>query len=210
MIPQLALALAPTAINLGMNLFGNKKKSRYERDLGRMADMFSTEASKPITENLDFKAGKKVMDKRDASNRRSINNQSAVVGSTDESKMGMIGRANESYDSNINRLLQSSQRYRDLMRNRELQSRGMMDQAKQARNERFGSKVNAITQGVGAASNAFLMSSVFDPSKPQAQTPTSGFRIPQKQPLPRINYGSVFNSGAGTVPKHAFNWASPG
>ena len=191
-----AAALLPTAINLGANLFGNRRKSGYERQLGRMADMFEAEGAKPITENRDFKSGMKIVGERDRRNRRAVNDRSAATGATDESRIATMQSANEQVDQNISRLLQNAQRYRDLMRNRALRTRGMQEQAKQIRNQQFGQKVNSIVQPLGQAMNAFNMAGVFNTGgNPASIMPGNPQDVPSfnSRSLPTIATPSIFS-----------------
>lgn len=158
---QIGAMLAPTAVNLGANLLRRDKPSPYEQQLSRMATMFESEADSPITENREFKSGMKVVDQYDKQNRRAINNQSAASGSTDEAKIASMGSANQSRDMNIDRLLNNARRYRSLMQNRALQTGGMLENARQNRNAQWQQGLQSITQPLGQASNAFMMSSLF-------------------------------------------------
>ena len=194
-----AAALLPTAVSLGANLLGNRRPSGFEKRLNRMADIFESEGSKPITENRDFKAGMKLVGERDKRNRRAIDNRSAVTGATDESRIATLQSANEQVDANIGRLLQNAQRYRELMQNRALRTRGMKEQAKQFRNQQFGQKLNSIVQPLGQAMNAFNMAGVFNNST-GASGPAFTGRQPQNLPgmfqsgsLPQVNPSSIFS-----------------
>lgn len=179
---QTAAMFAPSLINLGMNLFGNNKKSPLEKKYKRMADLFETEGNQAITENRDFKSGMKIVDSYDKKDRRAINNQSAVTGATDEAKIATMQSANESRDSNINRLLQNAQRYRELMQNKAIRTRGLQHQAKEQRNYQFGQKVNSIVQPLGQATNAFMMSNMFGGSQPvQGMGYQAAAGLPQAQ-----------------------------
>ena len=153
-------ALLPTAINMGANLFGNRE-SPYEQKLSSMAQMFEGEAAKPITQNREFQSGMKIADRYDQDNRKAINNQSAVTGSTDEAKLGMIETANRARDEQVSRLLSNASRYRSLMQNKALRTYGALNQAGMQRNQQFGQRMNQITQPLGQASSAFLMSRAF-------------------------------------------------
>ena len=158
---QLGAMVAPTAVNLTANLFRRNQPSPYEQQLSRMASLFESEAESPITENREFKSGMKLVDRSDEQNRRAINNQSATSGATDEAKIATMGSANETRDMNIDRLLNNARRYRSLMQNRALQTGGMLENARQNRNAQWQQGLQSITQPLGQASNAFIMSSLF-------------------------------------------------
>ena len=190
-----AASLLPTAVNVGMNIFGNRRKSGFEKRLNRMADLFEAEGAKPITENRDFKSGMKIVGERDRRNRRAVNDRSAATGATDESRIATMQSANEQVDQNINRLLQNAQRYRELMRNRALNTRAMQEKAKQFRDQQFGQKVNNIVQPLGQAMNAFNMAGVFDSEDdPSSVIPGKVENIPtfNSRSLPTIATPSIF------------------
>jgi len=158
---QIGAMLAPTAISAGANLFRSNKQSPYEQQLSRMATLFEQEGSAPVTQNREFKSGMKIVDERDRENRRAIDNQSAASGTTDEAKLGHIQTANRSRDANIDRLLNNARRYRQIMQSRALQTSGMLEQARQSRNQDFQGSLQSIINPLGNAANAFVLSDMF-------------------------------------------------
>ena len=158
---QLGAMLAPTAISGLSNLLGNNRQSPYERQLSRMATLFEQEGSAPVTQNREFKSGMKIVDERDRENRRAIDNQSAASGTTDEAKLGHIQTANRSRDSAIDKLLNNARRYRQIMQSRALQTSGMLEQARQSRNQDFQGGLQSIINPLGKAANAFVLSDMF-------------------------------------------------
>lgn len=157
---QIGAALLPTALNFGANMFGNKP-TEFEKKMSSMAQMFEGEAAKPINENREFKSGMKIAERYDQDNRKAINNQSAVTGSTDEAKLGMMESANRARDEQVNRILQNAARYWDLMQNKAVRTFGVASQLNNQRNQQFGERMNAITEPLGKSIAAYFGSKNF-------------------------------------------------
>ncbi|MEX0660494.1 MAG: hypothetical protein WEA58_11475 [Balneolaceae bacterium] len=157
-----ALMLAPSAIKLGSNLLGGgSKPSDFENRLGRMADIFESDAAAPITENREFKSGKTLLDQRDRDNRKMINNQSAITGGTDEAKLANTESANESYNQGLNQLLSIASRFKDRSQDRHLNLLGAAENARANRVSQYGQNLNSILDPVSEAGKAFAMADLF-------------------------------------------------
>lgn len=158
-----ALMLAPTVLRTAGNLFGigKSKKSDYEKNILSMADMFGSDAKGQLTETSAFKAGQTVLNDRDQKVRKNIENQGAVAGATDESKLASVEGANNSYNQGVNQLLQFSNRMRDLNRSRYLNTLGAAEGAKQNRLAKDEQSWANILNPLGQAGNAMAMSELF-------------------------------------------------
>jgi hypothetical protein len=195
---QIGVSLLPTVAKLGANLFRDRSPSPYERQLSRYAQMFDAEASVPLTDNRMFQSGISQIDERDRRNRQAVTNRAAATGGTDESRIASMQSANQAYNSAFQRLMDSAQRYRNLMRNRHMQTLGQQEQAGHFRNMAFNEDVDRIVQPLGRTINSFLLSDIFkSPGKvnpaPEVNAPNALNLLPTTQsPFEETFDGSTY------------------
>ena len=140
---------------------GGSRPSEFENRLGSMAGMLEEQAFQPVQNTTTFKTGKSQLDERDRDNRKAIDNQSAVSGSTDEAKIASMDGANQSYNRGLQDLLSYSQRVRDQNQQRFLNVLGAQEGARQNRTQQYNQNLNSILDPLQQAGQAFAMADVF-------------------------------------------------
>nr|BDD48109.1 hypothetical protein 25 [Balneolaceae bacterium] len=143
-------------------LFRKDKPTKYERRLARITDVLEADATAPLTENRFFKEGSAVIDKRSERNRDATQNTDASTGRTHEASLAATQDNNEADQDAMLRLLTGAERFKQKARSRFLNALGLLESAKQARNQRFNQDMNSIIQPLQGASQAFLLSDIFD------------------------------------------------
>lgn len=163
-IETAALMLAPTGLRIASNILGKGgKPSEYEEQLFRMADIFGSAASVPLTETRAFKSGMSILDEKDDENRRAINNASAVSGSTDEARLANMQDSNENLNRGINRLLEFAKRAKDRNQRLQLSYLGAGERARQNRLNQRQKQFGAVLDPLGEAAGSFAMADLFGP-----------------------------------------------
>ncbi len=126
-----------------------------------MAEMMGMQAFQPVQNTTAYQTGKSQLDERDRDQRKAIDNQSAVSGSTDESKIARLDSSNKNYNRGLQNLLAFSQRVRDQNQNRYLNVLGAKNLAKQNRVRQFNQNLDNIMDPLQSAAAAFNMADVF-------------------------------------------------
>lgn len=154
-----ALMAAPSVFKLGSNLLGLNKgrKSDAEKRINSMTNMLGEEISKPLTETTGFKTGKGMLDTRDRKNRKAVNNNAAVSGATDESKVANMSASNDSYNEGLQSLLSFADRLRRRNRSRYLNLLGTGENMRQNRIAGAQQNLNNVLNPLGNAGKALYM-----------------------------------------------------
>lgn len=163
-----ALGVGSSLAKLGVNAFGLNKgrKSDAERQVESMVKMLGEDISKPLTETTGFKTGKGVLNKRDRKNRKAINNNAAVSGATDESKIANMSSSNEAYNSGMANLLNAAFRLRDRNRSRYLNLLGVGENMRNNRMAKSQAAWNNVLNPLSSAGKSLMMANMlFDKDK---------------------------------------------
>lgn len=162
LLASLGLSLVPSAINALGNLLHGDSDSDYENKLSRMAQLFKRKANRPIDETEVFQQGEHRLDQRAREQRDRIQNSSATSGATNEARLGAMENVNEAYQQGLNNLFARSHQRKQQMRSRYLDVLGAKHRADQRAEADFQRKLGAATSGLQGATNAFMLSQIFN------------------------------------------------
>lgn len=152
MLPQLALAAAPTGVKLLNELFNPSRESEYEKKLREMQMRLEGDANAPVTQNRVYTEGKSVIDQADTQNRESIGNVVGGGNVTNEAKLAGMDDANSSYMAALNRLMSNAQRFREFSAGQSMNALGSLENAK---NNRLTTRQNNTASWMNPLSNSF-------------------------------------------------------
>lgn len=174
-LAQLGIATAPSALQTVTQLFGGRgQKTAYEKEIGKLSQMFKTQydlAQDNPLETDALKSQKKVLDEAFDQRKKNLESRSVVTGATDEARLAGQESLNRTYDRSLQRLLGQSQQVANQNLSQYINALGTGDQLRRGREGMQMQKIQSIFNPLSQATNSFLLSDALNTNRSGSTQP---------------------------------------
>ena len=159
----LAAAAAPAVFNIAANFLRGPRKTAYEREMRGMARHFKEQANTPYLQTEEGASQIQQAERIDKRNRRRTAGNIARSGATGETEIATTQANNEVHAGNVNRIAGRGGQYKQRMLSNYMSAAGAAENARLNSEQMYQNQIGAITEGIGGAANAFILSDIYKP-----------------------------------------------
>lgn len=160
-LATIAATAAPAVANFALNRLTEPRETAYERRMRSLSEQFMQDARTPYFSTSEGSNLLNELERVDRRNRTRTRQQSVTGQATDEQELAGHHQANQAMAEGVARAGRGAGRHRDRSLSMAMQTLGAAEEASRQSEAEHQQQISGITQGIGQAGQAFMLSSLY-------------------------------------------------